>query len=237
MQREDGRIRVHSALASEARARILRLLRASPKPLSAQELASASGQPLTTMRFHLESLATAGLVAGSGALPDGRGRPRLLYVAAMGGASGSGKDEGYRWLSEVLTEAWAEAPALAPAVRAEAAGLRWAKANTRTAPSRSAQDVVDAVTAVFTEFGFEPETVGTGMQTELRLNACPFIEVARRHQDVVCNVHLGLMKGLIGGSAGDRSAATLQPFAGDGYCTASIKLSSGNTDQTGTDGL
>lgn len=62
-------------------------------------------------------------------------------------------------------------------------------------------------------------------------------EVARRHPEVVCNVHLGLMKGLIGGSAGDRSAATLQPFAGDGYCTASIKLSTDSTGQTGKDGL
>ncbi|WP_168709353.1 hypothetical protein [Arthrobacter sp. PAMC25564] len=44
------------------------------------------------------------------------------------------------------------------------------------------------------------------------------------------------MKGLVGGSPEGSSAATLQPLAGEGYCTASIELTKDSTYPTGKGG-
>ena len=44
------------------------------------------------------------------------------------------------------------------------------------------------------------------------LRRCPFLDVAREHQDVVCSIHLGLMRGALD-ELGDVQARDLIPWA------------------------
>lgn len=75
----------------------------------------------------------------------------------------------------------------AVAERAQRAGERWAE--TLDVVGR---DPVAALSAVFTELGFAPVPSEGG----LSLRACPFLEDARRHPEVVCGVHRGLAVGI-----------------------------------------
>src|SRR5665648_672914 len=52
--------------------------------------------------------------------------------------------------------------------------------------------VMEALAHVFAELGFAPEAADGG----LALHACPFLDDARRHPEVVCGVHRGLTVGI-----------------------------------------
>jgi len=89
------------------------------------------------------------------------------------------------------------------AERAERAGEQWAEGL-----DVDGLDPMATLAAVFTELGFAPvPTVGG-----LALRACPFLEDARRHPEVVCGVHRGLAVG-IARRAG--ASVDLRPFQGD----------------------
>ena len=70
----------------------------------------------------------------------------------------------------------------------------------RAAPALSkltAEQAAGKLTAIMEELGFSPEPEerdGAG-EYRLRLLHCPFREVAQHHQDVICALHLGLMRG------------------------------------------
>lgn len=51
------------------------------------------------------------------------------------------------------------------------------------------------MTGLFAEPGFEPELARKGEQLQIRLHACPFRVVAAEHSEVVCSLHLGLLRG------------------------------------------
>ena len=74
------RARIRGVLAVPARVTLLDRLRASPQPLDAQALATATGLHMTTVRSHLDVLIEAGLVTTGRQQPPGRGRPRTLYA-------------------------------------------------------------------------------------------------------------------------------------------------------------
>jgi predicted ArsR family transcriptional regulator len=75
-----------------------------------------------------------------------------------------------------------------------------------------------AVRHLFGELGFAPEPVGE----QLVLHACPYRPLARRHPDVVCGVHLGLLRGAVEAHGGDSDAAWLRPFVSPTRCTAGL---------------
>lgn len=215
-------VKIHAALGSAAKADVLRALRAAQDPLSARELAAAVDVPLTTLRFHLDGLLASGLIEARSETPAGRGRPRLLYAAAAAGAV----RDGYRWLSGLLAGSLLKTSAATPAEQAEQAGARWVEANSPQAgPEATFEDAVETVRDVFTQFGFEPAPPVAGPlpePVELRLHACPFVEVAREDREVVCSVHAGMMKSLLRRSGAPDAAAELRPFAEPGLCLAVI---------------
>ncbi len=71
----------HAALASPTRRSILAALRSAGSPRDAHALSRDLGLHVTTVRFHLERLAGAGLVRVEPSAGGRRGRPRLLYSA------------------------------------------------------------------------------------------------------------------------------------------------------------
>ena len=85
-------------------------------------------------------------------------------------------------------------------------------------------EAIEKLTAALAEIGFAPEAVAEESGCQLRLHQCPFREVAERHQDVVCALHLGLMQGVLEQFRAPVTADRLQPFAEPSVCVAELSV-------------
>jgi predicted ArsR family transcriptional regulator len=222
-----ARLRTHGVLAVASRVRLLDVLRASQRPLDARELAAASGLHVSTARFHLCVLSEAGFVLSRSEVPRRRGRPRLLYAPVSVGAAvdeAGAAMPGYQLLATVLAAHWAETPA-ERAQRAERAG-RAAARNQRFAlrrsPSLTAEESVAQVSGLLAELGFEPELAREDRNVQIRLHACPFRAVAQEHPEVVCSLHLGLLRGALAELGAPLNVRSLVPFVEPHLCVAHI---------------
>jgi len=71
------------------------------------------------------------------------------------------------------------------------------------------------------EMGFAPEAPAEA-RPRVRLRQCPFRDIAENHQDVVCQLHLGLMQGVLAQLRAPVTADALQPFAEPSLCLAQL---------------
>ena len=190
------------------RRRLLAILRGASEPLDAQQLARVTGQHVTTVRFHLDVLTRESLVRQVQQPPRGRGRPRIGYSAIQ-------RSVGYPELAQALADQIGSDPKR----RHESsvtAGRAWgARVEGPDDPIRSVPEAREAVSSVMSELGFAPERghADTEEQAEVRMTACPLRELARTHSEVVCGVHLGLLRELVERNS-ERGTVTvdLQPF-------------------------
>jgi predicted ArsR family transcriptional regulator len=204
----------------QRRADILDLLRAARSPVGVREIAGRTGLHPNTARFHLDALVDAGLAARAPTERTTPGRPSMAYRAVAGGEP-MGRRR-YRLLAEMLTSLIA-GMLPKPGEAAGEAGREWGRYLTEPPPPYQRLDAGEAVerlTATLAEIGFAPEAVTDGTQYQLRLRQCPFREVAENHQDVVCQLHLGLMQGALAQMRAPVTADRLQPFAEPGLCIA-----------------
>jgi predicted ArsR family transcriptional regulator len=214
-------LRRHRALSDPSRARILALL-VDEGPLDARELAAHVGLHVNTVRVHLNALADAGLVAGETRPPSGRGRPRVAYRATA--AAGDEGGRRYRLLAEILTALVARYGAEA-ATQLEEIGEAWGRYLVDAPPRFSSADDERAVAKLLellTELGFQPQLERGTRGRQILMRPCPFLELAREHQDVICPIHLGLMRGALA-EVGARTRATkLEPFVRSDLCVARL---------------
>ncbi|MDQ2789023.1 MAG: helix-turn-helix domain-containing protein [Actinomycetota bacterium] len=218
------RRKTHGALAVASRVRLLDALRASSRPLDARELAAACGLHVSTVRFHLEVLSEAGLVRSQSEPARGRGRPRLLHTPASAGDASGPEGTSYQWLATVLAAYWADTPA-ERTQRAERAGHALATAQRLAPPPSTGPTVEESVTQVsglFAELGFEPELAREGQDLQIRLHACPFRAVAAQHPEVVCSLHLGLLRGALVELGAPATVSSLAPFVEPHLCIARV---------------
>jgi len=226
----------HTALASEPRRRALALLVESAVPLGVGSVADALGLHITTARFHLEHLEAAGLIERHVDRGGRRGRPQVLFRAAraplpvetaqqqLGEALAAvigEDDDGGRARSVRAGERWAvQYAAVAQAAAQAPSGDALAGAASR---GDTPAAVADPLLLVLTEIGFEPELrADTG---QIALTACPFRSEARANPDVVCSVHLGLMKGLMRSLGHDAEGIRLEPFVQPTLCLVHLPAS------------
>lgn len=232
---------VHRALSQDTRVRLLRALTAADTPLGARELAEQVDLHLTTVRAHLEVLREAGLVESEPETRTAPGRPRVLYRATAAGAprkaEGPAREvdgpaceaegrpreaEGYRLLAEMLVSHLAHT-AGDPVAQGAAAGRVWGEHLTdrpRPFADVGPDEARRRVAGLFDRLGFEPELDEDG--TRLLLWRCPFLEVAQRHPDVVCSVHLGLLQGALDALGNPLTADHLEPFIERAPCVAHL---------------
>ena len=216
---------------SRRRADVLDLLRATDAPVGVRDIAARTGLHPNTARFHLDALVDAGLATRAPQpqpqprQPQPRavlGRPSMAYRAVEGGDA-SGRRH-YRLLAEMLTSLIAGTLA-EPGRAAAQAGREWGRYLTeQPAPYQriTAPAAIAALAAILEEIGFAPEAVTDGTGHELRLRHCPFREVAELHQEVVCQLHLGLMQGALEQMRAPLTAGRLQPFAEPSLCIATL---------------
>ena len=205
-----------------SRADVLDMLRAADGPFGVKEVAQRMGLHPNTARFHLEALVEAGLAAREAEDRETPGRPRIGYRAVADSPAGRRR---YRLLAEMLTSLIAGTMTV-PGQAAEEAGREWGAYLTQPpAPYQrlTAPESLAKLTAIMTEFGFAPQPeTDDGERYRLNLHQCPFREVAERHRDVICALHLGLMRGTLAAMRAPLSVDRLDPFVEPGLCVAGL---------------
>lgn len=228
-QRRDipPQLRVYRALSSPVRTRLLEVLRDQPD-LDTADLAQRLDLHVNTVRTHLGVLEEAGLVEPVTEERDRPGRPRLLYRAVGDDSSSEvATDDGYRFLAAILAS-YLGATSEDPASAAEQAGRAWGgfvvdkpTPFTQLEPDQA----IDRLVTMLDEFGFSPEVADPGSdRPQILLRRCPFLEVAREHQDVVCSIHLGLMRGALEQLDTDVEARDLIPWAQPDGCISHLQI-------------
>ncbi len=206
-------------MAVSSRRRLLEVLQATDEPLDVARLAAAVGLHVTTARLHLQLLERAGLVRRVVERVGRPGRPRQLYAAVPAPQAA----EGHRQLAEVLAGVLATEPDDGPRW-AEQAGQRWAAEQVPADDGLSWDEATRRVGGLFDRLGFGPRLVDSAQHRHLELDACPFRDVARDYPQVVCSVHLGLLRGALRqlGIPAAAEAAGLRPFVGPELCIADV---------------
>lgn len=208
-----------AALADPSRRALLEVLRDADGPLDVRALAGRVGLHPNSAREQLRRLIDAGLVQVTTATPSGRGRPGLRYRATA-----EALVDPYRHLAGVLADQLVTQPDASAFTMA--AGERWgrqaAAAMLATDRDQQGADQVGAMVALMHEAGFAPETPAVG-DTELRLHACPFVPIERRHLPVVCGIHLGFIRGSLRGLGSAWDAVAIEPFAQPAVCVAHLE--------------
>jgi predicted ArsR family transcriptional regulator len=175
-----------------------------------------------TVRAHLAVLEDAGLARSEREERDRPGRPRLVYRA--GAAVLEPAAAGYRFLAQMLAGHVAVTSA-EPAQESLALGRAWGRHLVEApAPSQplGPSDAVREVVALLDEIGFDPRLDTSVAAPRVLLRHCPFLEVAEAHQEVVCSIHLGLMRGALGELTHEVEVEQLVPFVEPGLCVSHL---------------
>ncbi|MGH3002878.1 MAG: helix-turn-helix transcriptional regulator [Gaiellaceae bacterium] len=218
---DERSLRRHRALADPSRARILAAL-ADGGPLDARELAGEVGLHVNTVRVHLNALRDAGLVESETLPPQGRGRPRVAYRAAP--AAVEEGDRRYRLLAEILAALVARFGPDA-AEQLEEIGEAWGRYMVDSPPpfaSPSEDEAVAKLLELLADVGFQPQLEQRARGRRVLMRPCPFLELARSHQDVICPIHLGLIRGALAELGATTRATKLEPFVRPDLCIAHL---------------
>lgn len=198
------------ARADRPRAAALRVLRALTEaagPATIAGLTASLGGHPNTVRIQLDHLVETGFADVTLLPPEGRGRPSQAYTATLAGQQVAGQDDEHDD-QPALIDAVAEHLASGPDPRAAAIALGNSWGRRLAERDGSANELA----TVLARQGFAPETTEGG----LRLRTCPLLDSARRHPEVVCALHQGLI------DVTSSRPATLLPFAARGACLVSF---------------
>lgn len=240
------------ATLDPARRRLLQVLagRSGASSATVNDLVAALGGHPNTTRHHLRALVAAGLVEERRTPPaGGRGRPAARYAvtragrdAASPGRQGAAAEE-YVALAAAFAERLAERGG-DPGSDGRAVGKAWGAtlvAHDAPGTSSGADDgsPTERVIGLLDRLGFSPavEREGTAAApagvTGIRggdanagptvlLRTCPLLDAARRHPEVVCEVHLGLVAGALEALDESSEGVHLVPFARPGACVLGL---------------
>lgn len=223
----EGSLRAFSALGSGVRARILESIAASGKTIP--QLARELHLHRATLRYHLEYLRSQGLVDEvevSG--PRKVGRPAARYRTSKHARVQGFPERHYDLLGQMALEAIVDAVGVEKASaflrkKGGDVGRSLVEAAARSAgveewtPAAFERFVLDGL---FKDFGVASEVLSRSPDSlEYRSFTCPFLELAERMPELVCNAldrgfHAGVDEAL-GGVRTDRLACMGH---GDPYC-------------------
>ncbi len=204
------------------RSRVLALLQDVHEPLTAAVTGARLGLHVNSARFHLDALAESGLVEREREERGTPGRPRLLYSATS--TTPGVARRSYRLLAEILTTFLAnQLPD--PSASAEQAGEAWGRYLTPPAepcgrPGKP--ESLDRLVGELDRIGFDSRVVDEPGSLRLEVSHCPFLEVAEGHNEVVCSVHRGLIRGILEQIDAPVAAGPLEPLVEPGRCIAHL---------------
>ncbi len=226
-----------------SRRRLLEVLGESPVTTGATgatgatvgDLVAALGGHPNTTRHHVRVLVRAGLVrAEQSPTTGGRGRPALRYALTPAGqvvvrdavSTEGGASQEYVALAAAFAERLAERVG-DPSEDARAIGNAWGTGLAVHADPDVGRALPgqQRVVGLLGRLGFSPVAEpegGAGSGTTVLLQTCPLLEAARRHPEVVCQVHFGLVAGALEANGERSDGLSLVPFARPGACVLSL---------------
>jgi predicted ArsR family transcriptional regulator len=208
-----------SALGDATRRRAYEHVCAQRRPVGREDVASALGIGRTLAAYHLDRLAAEGLLSVSNERRSGRsgpgaGRPAKMYARSEREVAVSIPARDYGLAARLLAHAAAH-----DEHGATRRVLRDAARSLGREIAAEAPDVPD-LAPLLRARGYEPfDDDGV-----MRLRNCPFHAVAQSHPEVVCDMNLSLLGGLLAGldaDDADDAEATLEP--GPGRCCVAIR--------------
>ncbi len=232
-------VSAHRALASDKRMAMVRMLQRLGRPVGADEISLEVGLHVNTVREHLDRLIESGLVTTETERRRTRGRPRILYSATAEleePNDARARDQLIRALLAGYSTAGATPPdaadrscideAAEPAEPAEECGRAWAAQLGHESPppghdqvvarAQEARRQLDDLRRHLEDLGFAPEADPDSMQ--VHLHRCPFLDLVGQSSDVMCQVHLGLSRGVLEQHDGPIVAEWLERFVGPHHC-------------------
>ena len=99
-------------------------------------------------------------------------------------------------------------------------GLRWSAAHADTI-DRSVPGI-DGLVEVLAALGFDPVRRQDESGDSLLLRSCPLLGATRDHREVVCEMHRGMLDGVVH-RIGERQGVTLLPFAEEQGCCVEVE--------------
>ena len=206
---------VFKALGDDTRFAIYQELGRSPAPLSATDLADRLALHPNTVRPHLDRMREAGLVEVEPIHRGTVGRPQLRYSLAPG-APGLGLDPPAHTLLAGLLAALAEQLG-GDGLDAANLGRRWGvEAKGRR---QSGRGCLAALVAELDRLGFDPveSDLGgvpeDGRRVRVDFLHCPFRELAEAYPELVCNLHRGIVEGVVNqGARAGQPAGMVEDF-------------------------
>lgn len=182
----------HDVLTQPTRARLFKELGLLRRPAGTEELAARVELHPNGVRLHLERMLEAGLLERRRSRQN-VGRPRDMWTVAPGSQPGGNPPRAYaelgRWLAEIVSSGKTSQRAVEAAGREIGRGL---------APAGTSDSAESLMRASLTSLGFAPtQTVEPTGALVYRLCNCPYSEVARDYQQIVCTLHRGVTRGLL----------------------------------------
>jgi predicted ArsR family transcriptional regulator len=208
-----------SALGDPTRRSVYDFVCLQRRPVTRDEAASAIGIGRTLAAYHLDRLAADGLLSvaferRSGRTGPGAGRPAKVYERSQDEIAVSLPPRDYGLAAELLAQAAAH-----DAQGATGHALRAAAHSLGREIAAEAQGPL-SLEPLLRERGYEPFHENDHGDV-VRLRNCPFRAVAQRHPEVVCDMNLSLLSGLLAGLDARDAKAVLEP--GPGRCCVAIK--------------
>lgn len=200
---------------SGPRGAVLERLQRSARPVTIAGLAGELGVHPNTAREHLEALVARGLATRERAVAKGRGRPAWRYAAADDHPEPDPRVRDYAGLAAALAGHLARTSPN-PTGDGLAAGWAWGRSLASSRQSHPGKSPRHEVVGLLEELGFAPEADGAA--TTVALRRCPLLDAAREYPQVVCQVHLGIVRGALEHYGGDPEPTELLPFAEPGAC-------------------
>lgn len=202
------------------RGEVLGVLREAPSSWSIAEIAARLGVHPNTARFHLDVLVGSGQVERVTTERSGPGRPPLRF-RAVPGMDPAGPRR-YRLLAGILASGLVSGPD--PVGSATAAGRVWGArlAGPEGARPATATRAVDQLVTMLDDLDFAPEPPSRPDGDRIGLRHCPFLELARGQEQVVCQAHLGLMQGALTEMDAPVTVDVLTPFVEPNLCVAHL---------------
>lgn len=206
---------------SHRRDEMLRILRANPDSMSILAIADALALHPNTVRFHLDRLVGDELVELVEPRRGGPGRPPQMFRAVR--KMDRGGTRRYELLADILTTAVASAPDPGRAALAagRAWGLQYGKPRNAVLEAAESAAAVHRLVDALDELNFAPEHRDAVHQVGMR--HCPFLELAENQTDLICQLHLGLVKGILEAGGAAITAERLDALVEPDLCVLHLK--------------